>query len=65
MPKNCIFFFLTLPLLRYILHLLSGAAMRSKGCLYPILLSPARISELNVVSKTNDGEYQVFFVKYP
>uniref|UniRef100_A0A8B9YTD3 aldehyde oxidase n=1 Tax=Bos mutus grunniens TaxID=30521 RepID=A0A8B9YTD3_BOSMU len=32
-----------------------GPAMRSKGCLYPILLSPARISELNVVSKTNDG----------
>uniref|UniRef100_A0A4W2INJ3 aldehyde oxidase n=1 Tax=Bos indicus x Bos taurus TaxID=30522 RepID=A0A4W2INJ3_BOBOX len=32
-----------------------GPAMRSKGCLHPILLSPARISELNVVSKTNDG----------
>ena len=39
--------------------------MRSKGCFHPILLSPARISELNVVSKTNDGEFQVFFVKYP
>ncbi|XP_044793002.2 aldehyde oxidase 2 isoform X2 [Bubalus bubalis] len=32
-----------------------GPAMRSKGCFHPILLSPARISELNVVSKTNDG----------
>ncbi|XP_065783775.1 aldehyde oxidase 2 isoform X2 [Muntiacus reevesi] len=32
-----------------------GPAMRSKGHFHPILLSPARISELNVVSKTNDG----------
>ena len=65
MPKKLHFLFPNSLSLRYILHLLSGPAMRSKGYFHPILLSPARISELNVVSKTNDGEFQVFFVKYP
>uniref|UniRef100_A0A8D1E5M6 FAD-binding PCMH-type domain-containing protein n=1 Tax=Sus scrofa TaxID=9823 RepID=A0A8D1E5M6_PIG len=32
-----------------------GPAMKSQGRFHPILLSPARISELSVVSKTSDG----------
>uniref|UniRef100_A0A452R618 Aldehyde oxidase n=1 Tax=Ursus americanus TaxID=9643 RepID=A0A452R618_URSAM len=32
-----------------------GPAMKSQGHFYPILLSPARISELSMVSKTSDG----------
>ncbi|XP_023391755.1 aldehyde oxidase 2 [Pteropus vampyrus] len=32
-----------------------GPAMKSRGHLHPILLSPARISELNTVSKTSEG----------
>uniref|UniRef100_A0A8C3W8T2 aldehyde oxidase n=1 Tax=Catagonus wagneri TaxID=51154 RepID=A0A8C3W8T2_9CETA len=32
-----------------------GPAMKSQGQFHPILLSPARISELSVVSKTSDG----------
>nr|XP_040149313.1 aldehyde oxidase-like isoform X1 [Ictidomys tridecemlineatus] len=32
-----------------------GPAMKSQGHFHPILLSPARISELSVVTKTSDG----------
>uniref|UniRef100_A0A8C0W0X1 aldehyde oxidase n=1 Tax=Castor canadensis TaxID=51338 RepID=A0A8C0W0X1_CASCN len=32
-----------------------GPAMKSRGHFYPILLSPARISELRMVTKTSDG----------
>nr|XP_045004300.1 aldehyde oxidase 2 [Jaculus jaculus] len=32
-----------------------GPAMKSQGHFYPVLLSPARISELRVVSTTSDG----------
>ncbi|XP_037705295.1 aldehyde oxidase 2 isoform X3 [Choloepus didactylus] len=32
-----------------------GPAMKSQGHFHPILLSPARISELSLVSKTSDG----------
>ncbi|XP_014640209.1 PREDICTED: aldehyde oxidase 2 [Ceratotherium simum simum] len=32
-----------------------GPAMKSQGHFHPVLLSPARISELSMVSKTSDG----------
>lgn len=38
--------------------------MKSQGHFHPILLSPARISELSMVSETSDGEFLVFLVKY-
>lgn len=38
----------------------SGPAMKSQGHWHPILLSPARISELNTVSKTSEGEFLAF-----
>lgn len=33
--------------------------MKSQGHFQPVLLSPARIPELSVVSKTSDGEFLV------
>uniref|UniRef100_A0A8C0CFC4 FAD-binding PCMH-type domain-containing protein n=1 Tax=Balaenoptera musculus TaxID=9771 RepID=A0A8C0CFC4_BALMU len=35
-----------------------GPALKSQGHFHPVLLSPARISELIMVSKTRDGEFQ-------
>lgn len=55
--KKGIFSFLSLSKI-YIYFL--GPAMKSRGHLHPILLSPARISELNTVSKTSEGEFLVF-----
>lgn len=40
----------------------SGPAMKSQGLFHPILLSPARISELTIVTKTSDGKCPLFLV---
>lgn len=39
---------------------LSGPAMKSQGHFYPVLLSPARIPDLRMVTKTSGGEFQPF-----
>lgn len=55
--EKCIFSFLT-PSKIYIYF--SGPAMKSQGHFHPILLYPARISELSMVSKTSEGEFMMF-----
>lgn len=41
-----------------------GPAKKSQGHFHPVLLSPARISELSMVSTTSEGEFLVFSVRY-